>query len=110
MVGAVAGVVSILLGRLTAIIERIRHLNDIGEDDRSRAHLKSDLPGLRKRALMLRNATHLARMSVPFSSRWVRNLSRRVCMVARLCNPEANRPSATRLPGAATSLARSQAA
>ena len=49
VLGAVAGFVSILLGRLTAVVDRIRILNDISKDDRSRAHLESDLPRLRRR-------------------------------------------------------------
>ena len=60
VLGAVAGFVSILLTRLTAIIERIRHLNEIGDEEQSRARLKSDLPRLRRRARMLNNATRLA--------------------------------------------------
>ena len=60
VLGAVAGFVSILVGRLTAVIERIRHLNDIADDEPSRAHLKSDLPRLRRRADLLINATRLA--------------------------------------------------
>jgi hypothetical protein len=60
VLGAVAGFVSILVGRLTAVIERIRHLNDIADDEPSRAHLKSDLPRLRRRADLLNNATRFA--------------------------------------------------
>lgn len=59
ILGAVAGFVSILLGRMTAVIERIRNLNEISDDDR-RAHLKSDIPRLRRRAELLNSATHLA--------------------------------------------------
>jgi hypothetical protein len=61
VLGAVAGFVSILLTRLTAVVERIRHLNDIGDDGGSRARLlKADLPRLRRRAHILNNATRLA--------------------------------------------------
>jgi len=35
ILGAVAGFVSILLGRMTAVVERIRHLNDITDTDTS---------------------------------------------------------------------------
>src|SRR5215471_8112836 len=35
VLGAVAGFVSILLGRMTTIIDRIRSLNGVGEDDRA---------------------------------------------------------------------------
>jgi len=60
LLGAVAGFVSILQGRLTAVIDRIRQLNDIDDEDRSRARLKSDLPRLHRRARILNNATHFA--------------------------------------------------
>ena len=60
VLGAVAGFVSILLGRMTTIIDRIRSLNEIGEDDSVRVHLKSDIPRLRRRAKLLNSATHLA--------------------------------------------------
>jgi hypothetical protein len=60
VLGAVAGFVSILQGRMTFILERIRHLNDIGEGEQLRAHLKSDLPRLRRRVVLLNNATRLA--------------------------------------------------
>src|SRR5215469_13357674 len=60
ILGAVAGFVSILLGRMTAVIERIRHLNDIADDEGARAHLKSDIPRLRRRLDLLNGATRLA--------------------------------------------------
>jgi hypothetical protein len=60
VLGAVAGFVSILLGRMTAIMDRIRHLNDISDDERTRAHLKSDIPRLRRRLGVLNSAVLLA--------------------------------------------------
>ena len=60
ILGAVAGFVSILLGRMTAVLDRIRHLNDIADDEASRVHLKEDLPRLRRRAGLLNDATRLA--------------------------------------------------
>jgi len=63
VLGAVAGFVSILLGRLTAVVDRIRSLNEVDDDDPSRAYLKSDLPRLRRRAELLSNAAHLAILS-----------------------------------------------
>ena len=59
VLGAVAGFVSILLGRMTAVVDRIRHLNDIADDERSRAHLKSDIPRLRRRLDLLNSAARL---------------------------------------------------
>ena len=63
VLGAVAGFISILLGRMTTIVDRIRSLNEIGEDDSARAHLKSDIPRLRRRARLLNSATQLALFS-----------------------------------------------
>jgi hypothetical protein len=60
LLGAVAGFVSILLGRMNSIVDRIRHLNEIMDDDSSRAHLKSDIPRLRTRLTLLSKATRLA--------------------------------------------------
>lgn len=59
MLGAVAGFVSILLGRMNAIVDRIRHLNEIDDADGSRSHLKADVPRLRKRLRLLSDATRL---------------------------------------------------
>ena len=60
VLGAVAGFVSILLGRMTAVIDRIRTLNEIADEDTTRARLKSDIPRLRRRTKLLNSATHLA--------------------------------------------------
>ncbi|MBV8397510.1 MAG: DUF2721 domain-containing protein [Acetobacteraceae bacterium] len=60
VLGAVAGFVSILLGRMTTVVERIRHSNEIADDEKSRAHLKSDIPRLRLRIVLLNGATRLA--------------------------------------------------
>jgi hypothetical protein len=63
VLGAVAGFISILLGRMTTIVDRIRSLNEIGEDDSVRARLKSDIPRLRRRAGLLNSAVRLALLS-----------------------------------------------
>ena len=38
VLGAVAGFVSILLGRMTTVLDRIRGLNEIADDDAARSH------------------------------------------------------------------------
>jgi hypothetical protein len=60
VLGAVAAFASVLLGRMTAIGDRIRHLNDIPDDERVRVHLKSDIPRLRRRVRLLNSAARLA--------------------------------------------------
>ena len=57
ILGAVAGFTSILLGRMTNVLDRIRSLNEIAEDDTARAHLKSDIPRLRQRARLMNGAS-----------------------------------------------------
>jgi hypothetical protein len=60
VLGAVAAFVSILLNRMTNVLDRIRSLNEIADDDATRVHLKSDIARLRLRAKMLHSATYLA--------------------------------------------------
>jgi hypothetical protein len=60
VLGAVAGFVAILQGRVTAVMDRVRNLNDIPDGDRVRAHLKEDIPRLRHRALLLNSAMQLS--------------------------------------------------
>jgi hypothetical protein len=51
--GAVAAFVSLMASRLSAVMERVRTLNAIPDDDHARAHLKADLERLRRRARFL---------------------------------------------------------
>jgi Protein of unknown function (DUF2721) len=60
LLGAVAGFVSILITRMNGIIDRIRSLNMIADDDSPRARLKTDLPRLRHRAQLMNQAVYLA--------------------------------------------------
>jgi|HubBroStandDraft_3_1064219.scaffolds.fasta_scaffold775339_1 hypothetical protein len=60
MLGSVAGFVSILVGRMNSVVDRIRYLNEIADDDGARGHLKSDIPRLRRRLSLLSSATRLA--------------------------------------------------
>jgi hypothetical protein len=60
ILGAVAGFISILIGRMETIVGRIRGLNEIADDDAARAQLKSDIPRLKRRAKLLNSAIRLA--------------------------------------------------
>ncbi|PPD46160.1 MAG: hypothetical protein CTY15_01950 [Methylocystis sp.] len=51
--GAVAAFVSLMSGRLSTVVGRIRALNGISQDDPARAHLKADIDRLRRRARLL---------------------------------------------------------
>jgi hypothetical protein len=55
--------IAVLLSRMHVVIDRIRSLNEIADDDTARAHLKSDIPRLRQRVKLLNSATHLALLS-----------------------------------------------
>jgi Protein of unknown function (DUF2721) len=60
LIGAVAGFVAVLVGRMNGIIDRIRTVNGIAADDEARAHLKSDLPRLKRRAKLMNDAIFFA--------------------------------------------------
>src|SRR3954466_8264192 len=50
LLGAVSGFVAVLMGRMNGIIDRIRAINAIPDDDQVRVYLKADLPRLKRRA------------------------------------------------------------
>lgn len=58
--GAVAAFVALMNTRLLTVIERIRALNEISDDDPARAHLKADLVRLRRRAHYLTSGIYSA--------------------------------------------------
>lgn len=58
--GAVAAFVSLMSTRLSAVIERIRTINEISDEDQARARLKGDLERLRRRARYLISGIHSA--------------------------------------------------
>jgi hypothetical protein len=60
LIGAVAGLVAVLMGRMNGVIDRIRAVNGIADDDKARAHLKSDLPRLKRRAKLMNDAIYFA--------------------------------------------------
>jgi hypothetical protein len=63
VLGAVAAFIAVLLSRQTVVLDRIRSLNEIADDDTARAQLKRDIPRLRRRVKLLNSATHLALVS-----------------------------------------------
>ena len=60
LLGAVSGFVAVLMGRMNGIIDRIRALNAIADDDPARSYLKDDLPRLKRRAKLMNSAILLA--------------------------------------------------
>ena len=63
ILGAVAAFIAVVLNRMQMVIDRIRSLNEIADNDTARAHLKSDIPRLRQRAKLLNSSTYLALVS-----------------------------------------------
>ncbi len=56
LLGATAAFVSLLMGRFNGILDRIRYVNLIDDQDPERGHLRSDLPRLKKRARLINDA------------------------------------------------------
>jgi hypothetical protein len=53
LLGAVASFTSVLIARTNRIIDRSQALHAIADDEASRAHLKADIPRLKRRAVLL---------------------------------------------------------
>ncbi|MCA1405332.1 DUF2721 domain-containing protein [Ensifer sp. IC3342] len=60
LLNAIAALVTILVGRMARVTDRIRSLNQISDDDISRVWLKADIARLKRREALLHNALHLA--------------------------------------------------
>jgi len=61
--GAVAAYASLMTARMSSAMERVRQLNAISDDDPARAHLKSDLNRLMRRARLLKDGIYTALIS-----------------------------------------------
>ncbi|CAN7345273.1 DUF2721 domain-containing protein [Phyllobacterium sp. LjRoot231] len=60
LLGAVAALVAILIGRMAGITDRIRHLNQIADDDTARVWLKADVARLKRREILLNQSLQMA--------------------------------------------------
>jgi hypothetical protein len=63
LLGAVAAFISVLIARMNRIIDRSQGLNAIDDKDRAKAHLRADIPRLKRRAALLNRAIFLATTS-----------------------------------------------
>ncbi len=63
LLGAVAAFIALLLARLRQVIDRTQELNQINDDDKTRAPLKADIPRLHRRAGLLNRAVEYAAIS-----------------------------------------------
>jgi VIT1/CCC1 family predicted Fe2+/Mn2+ transporter len=68
LLGAVAAFTSVLISRMNRIIDRSQALNAIRDDDASKAHLKSDIPRLKRRAALLNSAILFSTVSAIITS------------------------------------------
>ena len=60
VLGAVTGLISIIYSRMTALLDRIRSIKAITDDDKGRHHLRNDLPRLLRRTGLLQKAVMFA--------------------------------------------------
>ena len=68
LLGAVAAFTSVLISRMNRIIDRSQALNAIRDDDASKAHLKLDIPRLKRRAGLLNSAILYSTVSAIITS------------------------------------------
>jgi Protein of unknown function (DUF2721) len=68
LLGAVAAFIAVLISRMNRVIDRSQALNAIGDDDNVKGHLKSDIPRLKRRAVLLNKAILFSAISATISS------------------------------------------
>lgn len=68
ILGAMAGLISVLVGRLNRVVDRANVLNAIADDDPVRGRLKTDIPRLRRRAALINKALQFALISGIFTT------------------------------------------
>jgi Protein of unknown function (DUF2721) len=66
--GAVAAFAALMTSRMNEVLARIRTLNSIGADDKDRAHLKSDLSRLARRADLLKDGLEIVLIAGVFAT------------------------------------------
>ena len=60
LLASIAALVAILINRMAAVTDRIRNLNQISDDDPTRAWLKADIARLNRREMLLNQSLQLA--------------------------------------------------
>jgi len=68
LLGAVAGFLSVLIGRSNRIVDRSNYLSAIEDDDPVRGRLKTDIPRLRRRAKLVNRAIEFVVISGVFTT------------------------------------------
>jgi hypothetical protein len=62
LLGAVAAFISVLISRMSRVVERSQFLHGIADEDEARSYLKADIPRLKLRAALLNGAIFHATM------------------------------------------------
>jgi hypothetical protein len=60
LLAGVGGFVSVLMGRINTVVDRLRSLSEVIDGDPARGHLKGDIPLLKRRAVLLHRSAYLA--------------------------------------------------
>jgi hypothetical protein len=68
LLGAMAGLISVLVGRLNRIIDRTNALTAVPNEDPARGHLRTDIPRLERRAKLVNKAIEFAVISGIFTT------------------------------------------
>ena len=68
LLGALAAFISVLILRMNRVVDRSQALNAIGGNDPARVHLKTDLPRLKQRSVLLNKAILYASISAIFAT------------------------------------------
>jgi uncharacterized membrane protein YgcG len=68
LLGALAAFISVLTLRMNRVVDRSQMLNAIDDKDTARARLKTDLPRMRQRSILLNNATLFSTFSAIFAT------------------------------------------
>ena len=68
LLGALAAFISLLILRMNRVVDRSQALNAIGGNDPARVHLKTDLPRLKQRSVLLNKAILYASISAIFAT------------------------------------------
>ncbi|HEY0145742.1 MAG TPA: DUF2721 domain-containing protein [Methylovirgula sp.] len=63
LLGAVASFISVLISRISHIIERSQYLHSIADDDAAKTYLKTDIPRLKRRAALYKSIAVLRHRS-----------------------------------------------
>src|SRR4028118_1452302 len=63
LLGGIVAFLSLLTGRMARIVDRVRALDEIDDQDQRRARLKADMPRLRRRATLIHFSMSLSILS-----------------------------------------------